>query len=593
MGIRYNPALDGLRAVAVLAVVAYHAGLPVPAGYVGVDIFFVISGYLITRLLHDELQATGRIDFMGFYARRARRILPALALVVLATLALSLSLPDISSVARSAAAASAFVANIFFQRQTSDYWATASEQMPLLHLWSLSVEEQFYLAWPLVLLLVRRRPTWALAALALGSFALSEWWLAGDATQAFYQTPARAWELAVGGLVALRPMRLPAWSGAVGLVVTVAACFAPIPHFPGIGALPAVLGAALLVASLQSGQRVRVLEAKPAVYIGLISYSLYLWHWPLLALARASRVGETPISVRVGLCLLAVALAALTYRFIETPFRRLRVRAGRTVIAGIACAAAMSTSAFALTTPTPTAVTTIPRASSESCHPWGRGVKVQMQPARCVPDAPKVVLWGDSFTGPWADYALQVASVHGDAAVRMVTERCPPVPGIDLPSPSPRLMAYCRQQTDARLAFLQQHGADTLIVAGYWAKALRDNPAARDGMLHLVRALPNIRRIIVVGATPEIRDAVEQCQAVGQSCDIPRAQFDQESSQLRRVMAQMAESPNVEVVPIGDWLCNQSKCPGVRDGMPLYFKDNHHVSREAVAAYLHEKPLGM
>src|SRR4249919_414135 len=191
MGTKHLPAIDGLRAIAVLSVVAYHAGAP--AGFVGVDVFFVISGYLITGILLD------RPALVEFYARRARRILPAAFLCVLVTLGLSYALlPSAGDVARSAASAGLFVANVFFQHATGDYWSDSADTMPLLHLWSLSVEEQFYLLWPLILLTGRRWLPWV-AGLSLALFA---WWSYADPSAAFYQMPARAWELAAGGLVA-------------------------------------------------------------------------------------------------------------------------------------------------------------------------------------------------------------------------------------------------------------------------------------------------------------------------------------------------------------------------------------------------------
>jgi peptidoglycan/LPS O-acetylase OafA/YrhL len=178
---KHLPAIDGLRAIAVLAVVAYHADLPVPAGFVGVDVFFVISGYVITRMLAREHAETGRIDFAAFYARRVRRILPAFAVVVAVTLALStvLLVPEYRvAVAKSAAAAMAMGANVYFQATTGGYWDASADQMPLLHLWSLAVEEQFYFVWPLLLaLLLRfRRAPLLLGAWPLASFALAQHW---------------------------------------------------------------------------------------------------------------------------------------------------------------------------------------------------------------------------------------------------------------------------------------------------------------------------------------------------------------------------------------------------------------------------------
>lgn len=341
---RYLPAIDGLRAIAVLAVVAYHAGLPVPAGFVGVDVFFVISGYLITALLAREQDATGRIDMLAFYARRVRRILPALVVVVAATVAASaVLLPDASlaRVMRSAASALGVTANIHFQNATGGYFDQDSDLMPLLHTWSLSVEEQFYFIWPLLLVLIVRR-RWLLVVLAALSLGLAQWGLQVDPEAAFFQMPARFWELAVGGLIALAPQRPLRGVATVGLVTLAIAIAYPMPAFPGAGALPAVLGAGLVVHAVHSGRSVRALELAPVRFVGLISYSLYLWHWPLLSLYRATHLEAPGVAVSLVLCAAAGVLAWLSYRFIETPARRgFRTLSARRVVgAGVtACLA--------------------------------------------------------------------------------------------------------------------------------------------------------------------------------------------------------------------------------------------------------------
>ena len=583
---RHIPALDGLRAIAVLAVVAYHAGLPVPAGFVGVDIFFVISGYLITRLLADEVHDTGRIDFLHFYARRARRILPAAILVVVTTLALSTMLPSgLAEVADSAAAASVFGANFYFQAMTGGYWSASAETMPLLHLWSLSVEEQFYLLWPLLLIAARRTPLRWLVTIAVASFVLAEAFMYANPQAAFYQMPARAWELALGGVVAIRSFAMPRWSAMAGLWLVLAACFVPLPHFPGIGALPAVAGSVLLIAAIHSGQPVRVLELRPVVYIGLISYSLYLWHWPLLAMDRALRVGESPLSVRLVLCGAAFVLAALSYRFVEKPFRRSRASPRQAVAAGLSCVVALSCAAFALSstaTPKPAAV---PLASHLRCHPWGPGIEPKFQAGHCVPDAPKVVLWGDSYTGAWEAQALALAKRQDMAAVLLLETGCPAVVGVELPRPTARISQFCVRRSAESFAYLREHGADTLIVTSHWTKMLRERPDAVGGVVAWAKDLPNVRRILVVGATPEMRDSVERCQSLGVPCDIPRTEFDKSAEASRAMMAELARLPNVEILELGNWLCDSHTCPGVRDGVALYQYDNHHVSVAAVERF--------
>jgi len=562
VGIKYQPAIDGLRAIAVLSVMAYHVGAP--AGFVGVDVFFVISGYLITSIL---LREPGLAEF---YARRARRILPAAFLVVVVTLALSfLLLTNAGDVARSAAAAGVFLANVFFQQATGGYWAPVADSMPLLHLWSLSVEEQFYLAWPLLLLLVRGRVAW-LWVFAAASFALYAVLSYTNPDAAFYQTPARAWELAAGGLVAfgaVRPMR-------GGLWLVLLACLVPMPVWAA--QTLAVLGATMLIASLHAG-RPSLLSARPLVSIGLISYSLYLWHWPLLAIAHALHAGQTPMATRLGLIVVTFGLAVLTYRYIETPFRRMQANPKRAVAVGIACAAVLSSAAFALAKPDTTPVVAMSGAMRCSAA---------LKPARCVGKAPKVVVWGDSYAAVWEDYVLRLAKSQGMVPVEMLDPGCPPEIGLDLPRPTPAASRYCKDRAARDLAYLQVNGADTLLVTAHWARLLRERPDAGPAVMAWAKALPNVRRIIVVGATPEVRDSVEKCAALHVPCDIPRAQYEASAAATKAVMAQLDALPNVETWPVGDWMCSGTHCPGERNGVALYHVDNHHISVAAAEGYV-------
>src|SRR5690606_25219488 len=242
--IPYRPEIDGLRAVAILAVRFYHA-VPtlLPGGFVGVDVFFVISGYLITSILAAEHAATGRIDLPGFYARRARRLLPALVLVVVATVGLGWVLvptgPFVHDLLESAGASLLFAGNVYFQLNSGGYFDGPGDEMPLLHLWSLGVEEQFYLVFPLILLaasrLGRRGAVWAVALLALGSFALAEQLMGRAPNAAFFQMPPRFWELAAGALVALSvPRTRSPWLAIAGLSLIAWAAIWPAGSFPGI-----------------------------------------------------------------------------------------------------------------------------------------------------------------------------------------------------------------------------------------------------------------------------------------------------------------------------------------------------------------------
>ncbi|HEY7131161.1 MAG TPA: acyltransferase family protein [Candidatus Limnocylindrales bacterium] len=356
----FRPELEGLRAVAVGLVLAYHAGVPrIHGGYVGVDVFFVLSGFLITGLIVRELRATGRIDLPKFYARRARRLLPAALVAIAVTLLLSvvllppLRIPDIAG---DAAASALYVSNVRFAAQATDYLASDLAPSPLLHFWSLGVEEQFYLFWPAILLLVARaipgdaarlrRLGLVVVAIAIGSFALSLVLTTASQPWAFFSLPTRAWELALGGLLALsveRLARMPVRAAGV----TVAAGLALIglaglvlqtsTPFPGLAALLPTVGAALVIAGGAAGIATlpaRLLTLQPMRYLGRISYSLYLWHWPILVLPAAAIDGQLSLAERLGLAGLSVVVAAASQRWIEDPIRRGRLvghRVGRTL----------------------------------------------------------------------------------------------------------------------------------------------------------------------------------------------------------------------------------------------------------------------
>lgn len=350
----FRPDIQGIRALAVLLVVVHHvAPSRLTGGYIGVDVFFVVSGYLITSLLVREASTGGRISLVGFYARRARRILPAATLVTLVTVIgslLTMALLRTQTILADAVWASLFAANVRLAVTGTDYFAQGQPPSPLRHYWSLAVEEQFYLVWPLLLVgcLVwlhrrgstsdqsfRRTAGWLVAGIVAGSLAWSVWATYDSPATAYFSSFARAWELAVGAACAFLPKRLGlprvlrqvlALSGLVAIGVGSWWLTAASP-FPGTAALLPVLGtAALVVAGEGAGQTAagRALSTRPMVVLGDWSFSLYLWHWPLIVLVRSyvgpERFGSIPL--RVALLALVVVLSWATFRWVEEPFRR-------------------------------------------------------------------------------------------------------------------------------------------------------------------------------------------------------------------------------------------------------------------------------
>jgi len=340
----YRPEIDGLRAIAVLAVLFFHAELfGCSGGFVGVDIFFVISGFLITSLIWRDLEQK-KFSFAHFWERRARRIVPALFAVTVATLVGGwfILLPsDFESLGRAGASQSFFAANIHYWRE-SGYFATAADVKPLLHTWSLAVEEQFYLFAPFCLFAISQLPRFKtrraviclLAIAFVASFGLSIFGVASYRTASFFLLPTRAWELLFGSLVVFlpRPQVLKSKSMlnealcVVGIVLMLAPIFLYTREttFPGLAALPPCLGAAIFIFSngIKLTSIGSALTNKPAVFIGLISYSLYLWHWPFLAFARYLNPEPLSMSLKSVLLVLGFAAAILSWKFVETPFRK-------------------------------------------------------------------------------------------------------------------------------------------------------------------------------------------------------------------------------------------------------------------------------
>ena len=376
----FRPDIEGLRAVAVVVVVLFHARIAMFAGgFVGVDVFFVLSGFLITRLLLREVATTGTISLPHFWARRARRLLPASCVVVVVTvLASQVLLSPIAQrpLATDAIAAGGFVLNFVFANRLGDYFASqlGRTPSPLLHFWSLAVEEQFYLFWPLALLSLRRRPrryrrlvTVMMIVVALMSFWACVWMTRTHPTSAFYLLPARMWELAVGGLVAVggtawqqvapRTRAVAAWVGVAG-VATAVVTFDGSIAFPGTAALLPVLGTTLIVVSGGSDAApfapVAVLRHPALQWLGRRSYAIYLWHWPALVLAEA-KWGPLSLGQRFVAIAVALGLAAASLRLVEDPVRHsawVASRSGRGLVLGASlCATVLLVGAISLALP--------------------------------------------------------------------------------------------------------------------------------------------------------------------------------------------------------------------------------------------------
>ena len=613
----YIPEMDGLRALAVLSVVIYHA-FPgfLPGGFVGVDIFLVISGYLITRLLHTEWQATGALDICAFYARRARRILPMLVTVVLCTLVavwLLLDSDALHETAASAAAALLFAANAYFQATTGGYFDPATERLALLHLWSLGVEEQFYLLWPLMLaLLLRTRPgrivpVVLVAAIASAVLAVAMCIISPHA--AFYLMPTRFWELAAGGLIALgagnpRQRNRGASAAGAGLALMLVAIVAPTQGFAAVNVALAALGATVLIRALHQGSSLgmvgQVLRSRPALLLGLISYSLYLWHWPLLAIARAMHTGPVPAAALAGLCVAAVVVAWLGYHLIETPLRRpdpaiSHRRLVTTSLLMCASLSGMSWATASLVEPPPTLATHSlsevvlwdrPR-DPHGCH-FNAINKLDPFPKRGCErpdDKPSVIIWGDSHAWAMGPFAQELASREGMPWMDLTRDACPPAVGYEVNRARPLESDTCRKFND--LAFAQIRKADVLIMTARW-----DGYAYRDELLQhvasTVAAASGIaRRVLLMGPSPTLKDRVPRCIQADDlpACSLPRSQFDAQTRKISAALAAVASRhDNVVYVDRADYFCTPFSCDAMRDGFGLYW-DAHHATSTAARSF--------
>ena len=446
----FRPDIEGLRAIAVLLVVLSHVGVPfVAGGFVGVDVFFVISGFLITSLLLREAATNGRISVPRFYARRAVRLLPAAVLVLIATLiAARLFLPVVrlGGFARDALAATGYVANLRFAITSTDYLSADLSPSPLQHFWSLAVEEQFYLVWPLLMVVFtgRRRLAAVLGVLVAASFALSVTETARSAPWAYFGPHTRAWELGAGALLALgatRVDRLPGWlRAAMGWCGLAAVLLAAVRYndataFPGWRAAVPVAGSVLLIASGGAGAG-RLLAVRPTQVVGRLSYGWYLWHWPVLLIGPAALGLRGTTGQKLALAAAALVLAWATCRWVESPLRHLgalrdRPRRGLALGLGLTGAAVCAAGALVvLPHPVPAGGRQAdlraaldaggdPAATLTRAIVAGRGLSLlpaNLEPALARVGADKPVVWTD---GCHVDVPVTVAPggcVFGDPA---------------------------------------------------------------------------------------------------------------------------------------------------------------------------------
>jgi peptidoglycan/LPS O-acetylase OafA/YrhL len=607
----YRADIDGLRGVAVLLVLAFHLGTSkCTGGFIGVDVFFVISGYLIGSIILSEISAS-KFSLLSFYQRRIRRIVPALFVMMLVTslLAYKFFLPgELEEFAKSLLSGTFSVSNVYFLHQ-SGYFEGPAAMKPLLHTWSLAVEEQFYVFLPLLLIAVRRffphRQRVLILSIAVLSFGVSVWGAFHDPSATFYLAHTRAWELLLGTLIALDVF--PRFSNAIwrnaasmaGLcfIVLAAIIYDKTTPFPGAAALVPCLGAALIIAAGRSGPSIvgRLLSLSPIVFVGMISYSLYLWHWPMIVFQGVSGIlaqGIWPKAAKIVVLCASLLVATLSWKFVEQPFRDRRFTLSGQVVFRIAAtsvlallvvgASALATHGFPSRFP-PEAVRVAsflenadPVTESQyrvgTCFLTSRNLQAAFDPSVCLRQDPKKrneLLIGDSHA---AQLWYGLSSVFTDVNLMQATASgCKPTldQGLGTDKRCRLMMDYVFHD------YLRRHHIDALLIAARWDAA--DLP-------RLERTVAWLKQqgiaIVLFGPTVQYDSALPRLLALAIQKNNPRIPADHRVAYYERLdqeMSQLAESKlQVRYISYFKLLCQQDAClEYAADGVPLQSDYGH------------------
>ncbi|HEV2603489.1 MAG TPA: acyltransferase family protein [Microvirga sp.] len=600
--------IDGLRAIAVLAVILFHWNLaPFGGGFVGVDVFFVISGFLIASTLRSDIER-GRFSVLGFYERRLRRIVPALLVLVLAVVAVSpfVFLPaDAGRVGDSALASLVFLSNILFMGLAADYFEAGELAVqPLLHTWSLSVEAQFYLFAPAIAWVFLRwgvgRFLGLVAALLVLSFLASAWGTAHWPALTFYALGTRMWELLLGGVLAFRILPAPrrSWQSEAlalaGLVLIGLAVFrfSGSTPFPGVAALMPCIGAALLIhagADSSGWLSGRILGSAPLVFVGRISYLLYLWHWPVLVALRYRQPDGLSVETQVAAALAILLLAVLSWRFVEYPFLRkepapLTLRGGATALASLGLAALIGAAFLHLAGRGVVTVAQLPsdvvqlangqfdRVSGD-CEPSQDGLTISPQ-APCylgrTDTPPTVLLWGNSFARMLIPALDEAAHRQGGSAVAAVLSRCQPMEWPDRP--------WCTAFNDAVAAFLSRNPSiERVVLSANWSNYDRPEGLERT----IGRLVEAGKRVYVVLTPPQYDYSIPRALAFARlRGDAPPAPLSHAEhlaahQPLRLYLEQVAQRHAFTVIDPASILCRTGTCAVAEQDRAFYYDIGH------------------
>lgn len=636
-GLVYRPEIDGLRAVAVVPVILFHAGFSVfSGGFVGVDVFFVISGYLITTILMSELEQDN-FSITGFYERRARRILPALFVVMFACLpfAYMWMIPSqLQDFAQSLVGVVTFSSNILFWREEG-YFEAAAESKPLLHTWSLAVEEQYYLLLPIFLSLAwrfGRKPVfWTVVVIAAVSLLMAEWAWRNIPIANFYLAPTRAWELLAGSICAFltlgRAQRSSNGLSTIGLAMIVFSIFAYDANtpFPSIYALVPVVGTAIIILFAAQGTWVaRLLSMRAFVGVGLISYSVYLWHQPLFAFARLRSLTEPSKYLMAGLAVAALLLAWATWRFVEQPFRKSKNSLIGTRRGIFLASGAVGTLFVAVGLAGHVGRGFEWRARGEVLlaslddrisinHGLSRDCRGAFNNSHnChTSSSPNVLLWGDSYAMHLAQGMM--ASEDNLAMQQHTKSVCAPVLGIA--KIGNNYSKHGRKWAESCIEFNAQvmdwlnrnENVDLVILSSPFSQLLGDSVMLEDGQLirnppipyigdALVNTVKAIRqtgaRVLIVSPTPHSGWNNGQCvmRSVYFGMDAEVCKFTLDVNKKNFEMLRYV-SDDVAIYWLNEDFCDDGTCEVLQEGVFIY-RDAGHLSKEG-SAYLGRKHLWM
>lgn len=614
----YRPDIDGLRAVAVLAVLLFHAGIPyLRGGFAGVDVFFVISGYLITGGIARDLEH-GSFHVLTFYERRIRRIYPALLLLLFVVLVagILIFMPDgLKDLGAEAATAVAFSSNFLFWHQT-DYFAGAAELKPLLHTWSLAVEEQFYLVIaPLMGWLYplgRRRSAATLAAMLCCSFLASCLATRIDPAGNYYLPQNRAWELLMGSLVALGAVpqarsrfasEVCGWAGMALLLAPMVLLHRDSP-FPAWNAVPTCLGTAMIIRVGEAGPTAasRILALPPLRLVGLVSYSLYLIHWPVLAFARYELLRDPTPGEMAALMLAMFGLAYLSWRFVETPFRRRRVPRSRlfseAAVASLGLAF-FGAGLFALNgLPQRPGVTGIISASDSAQQTETAGCFLQgswraWKGSSCFlthGPGPVIMLWGDSHANHYAPALIQAAPNYRSRILLYASSGCPPILQLDV-----RGRPDCKANNDHAFAILKQYRVVKVVLSASWQYDFDHSES--DALTKLGETVRQLQqagiRVGIIGDSPTFPFSNTDYLAarLARRSDPNATYYSPVRNNFglnRQIARVVAPATFFNPLPL---LCREQSCLAFRDGH-LMMHDNGHLSTYG-ARYLLANMPGM